>query len=191
MLSRAFDKTIPFSAHPHRHGRIIIIHQTHTLIMLHSALAFLYNTARGKGALSGLQVCFESKLRGSIPHRPMLFCLSWLLQILLVLLTVAFFTLFERKVMALTHLRLGPNKVSLIGLIQPLLDAFKLLRKQSLISLRTNKYVYSIAPQLSLFLSLSFWLLIPSYSYLFTNSLSLLSFLFIGSAIVFANLLAG
>ncbi len=104
---------------------------------------------------------------------------------------MAFFTLFERKVIALTHLRVGPNKVTFLGLLQPLLDAFKLLSKQSLISLRSNKYVYSLAPQLSLFLSLSFWLLIPSFSYLLSNSLSFLSFLFIGSAMVFASLLAG
>lgn len=142
-------------------------------------------------SLSGLYTCFESKFRGSTPHHPMLFLATWILQILLVLLTVAFFTLFERKVIALTHLRLGPNKTSFLGLLQPLLDAFKLLSKQSLISLRSNKYVYSAAPQLSLFLSLSFWLLIPSFSFVLSNSLSILSFLLIGSAIVFANLLAG
>jgi NADH:ubiquinone oxidoreductase subunit H len=70
------------------------------------------------------------------------------------LLTVAFFTLFERKAIGLFHLRLGPNKVSFIGLIQPLLDAFKLLTKQNLTPLRANKLVYNLAPIIALFLGL-------------------------------------
>jgi NADH-quinone oxidoreductase subunit H len=58
--------------------------------------------------------------------------------------------------MGLVHLRLGPNKVSFAGLLQPLLDAFKLLSKQQLTSLRANKLTYTISPQLSLFTSLAF-----------------------------------
>lgn len=109
----------------------------------------------------------------------------------MVLLTVAFFTLFERKVIGLIHLRVGPNKVSFLGVLQPLYDAFKLLTKQSLVSVRSNKLVFSFAPQASLFLSLSFWLLIPSFSAVFSNSFSLLAFIFVGSVMVFCNLLAG
>jgi len=71
-----------------------------------------------------------------------------------VLLAVAFFTLFERKVIGLFHIRIGPNKVSFIGLLQPLLDAFKLLSKQNIIPLRANKFRYNIAPIRALFLSL-------------------------------------
>jgi NADH:ubiquinone oxidoreductase subunit H len=67
---------------------------------------------------------------------------------------VAFFTLFERKVIGLFHSRLGPNKVSLIGILQPLLDAFKLLTKQDLYPLRSNKLTYSFSPTMSLFLAL-------------------------------------
>jgi len=73
---------------------------------------------------------------------------------LLILLSVAFFTLFERKVMGLFHNRIGPNKVSFVGLLQPLLDAFKLLTKQSITPLRSNKFVYNMSPHLSLFLAL-------------------------------------
>ena len=89
--------------------------------------------------------------------------LTWLIQCLLILLTVAFFTLFERKVIGLFHLRLGPNKVSFIGLIQPLLDAFKLLTKQNLTPLRANKLVYNLAPIIALFLGLFVWLTMPNF----------------------------
>jgi NADH:ubiquinone oxidoreductase subunit H len=73
---------------------------------------------------------------------------------LLVLLSVAFFTLFERKVIGLFHNRVGPNKVSFVGLVQPLLDAFKLLSKQNVTPLRSNKTIYNLSPQFSLLLSL-------------------------------------
>jgi NADH-quinone oxidoreductase subunit H len=56
--------------------------------------------------------------------------------------------------MGLFHIRVGPNKVSLLGLLQPLLDAFKLLTKQPLTPLHSNKLVYSSSPILALVLSL-------------------------------------
>jgi NADH:ubiquinone oxidoreductase subunit H len=84
----------------------------------------------------------------------MVVVVSWLIHCFLILLSVAFFTLFERKVIGLFHRRLGPNKVSYVGIVQPLLDAFKLLSKQNLIPLRTNKVVYNLSPQFSLFLAM-------------------------------------
>ena len=75
------------------------------------------------------------------------------MQCLLILASVAFYTLFERKVIGLFHLRVGPNKVSIVALVQPLLDALKLFTKQNLVPLRANKYVYVLAPQIGLFLA--------------------------------------
>lgn len=121
----------------------------------------------------------------------LIYSITWLLNILLVLLTVAFFTLFERKLIGLVHLRIGPNKIRFLGLCQPLLDAFKLLTKQQLTSLRSNKLIYSASPQLSLFTSLLFWSLLPTYGLIFSNSYSILAFIFLGTIIVFSNLLAG
>lgn len=88
-------------------------------------------------------------------------------------------------------MRLGPNKVSFLGLTQPLLDAFKLLRKQRLVSMVSNKITYISAPCLRLSLSLSFWILLPSYSLFLHNSYSLLGYIFIGSLLVLSSLLAG
>lgn len=79
---------------------------------------------------------------------------SFLLLSLLSLLTIAFFTLFERKVMGLIHSRVGPTKVSFWGLLQPLLDAFKLLSKRSFFSLRRNSLLYSVSPHFGLGVSL-------------------------------------
>lgn len=117
--------------------------------------------------------------------------ISWLLHCVLILLSVAFFTLFERKVIGLFHSRLGPNKVSFLGLIQPLLDAFKLLRKQSLVPLRSNKLTYHSAPHLALFISYFMWMTLPSIYLFISLNYSFVIFFCIGSAMVFSVLLSG
>jgi NADH:ubiquinone oxidoreductase subunit H len=70
------------------------------------------------------------------------------------MLSVAFFTLFERKVIGSFIIRLGPNKPSFIGLLQPLLDALKLFTKQSLLPTQANKVFYSVSPLAALSISL-------------------------------------
>lgn len=80
--------------------------------------------------------------------------LVYLVSMLLVLLTVAFFTLFERKVIGLIHSRVGPNKVRFVGLLQPILDAVKLLTKSKLTPLESNYYMYNVSPHVGLALSL-------------------------------------
>lgn len=117
--------------------------------------------------------------------------LSIFIHLLLVLLSVAFFTLFERKVIGLFHNRVGPNKVSFIGLVQPLLDAFKLMSKQKVTPLRSNKLAYNFSPHLALFLSLFLWLSFPSVFFLISLNISFLMFLCVSSFIVFSVLLAG
>lgn len=117
--------------------------------------------------------------------------ISWLVHCLLILLAVAFFTLFERKVIGLFHNRLGPNKVSFLGLLQPLLDAFKLLTKQNLVPLQSNKFTYGFAPHLALLLSLFVWITMPSVYLTLSINYSLVLFFCVGSIIVFSVLLAG
>ena len=117
--------------------------------------------------------------------------LTWLIQCLLILLSVAFFTLFERKVLGLFHLRWGPNKVSFIGLIQPILDALKLFTKQNLTPLRANKFVYHLAPQIGLFLAYFVWLTLPNIYLIVSINYSLVLFFCVGSVMVFSVLMSG
>lgn len=107
------------------------------------------------------------------------------------LLSVAFFTLFERKVMGLFHNRLGPNKVSFIGIVQPLLDAFKLLTKQNMVPLQANKFTYGVSPHLALLLSLFVWMTMPRFYFMLSINYSLVMFFCVGSIIVFSVLLSG
>lgn len=93
--------------------------------------------------------------------------------------------------MGLFHSRLGPNKVSFVGLLQPLLDAFKLLTKQVLTPLHSNKVVYNLSPQLSLFLALFTWVTMPLVYNFVGLIYSFLMFFCISSVIVFSVLLSG
>lgn len=93
--------------------------------------------------------------------------------------------------MGLFHNRIGPNKVSFVGLLQPLLDAFKLLTKQSITPLRSNKFVYNMSPHLSLFLALFTWLTIPFFYSVVNLNYSFLMFFCVSSIIVFSVLLSG
>ena len=95
----------------------------------------------------------------------MLSFFSVVVQILGLLLAVAFYTLLERKVLGYIQLRKGPNKVSFVGVPQPLADAAKLFLKEQTKPVLSNWFAYLLAPVLSLTLSLSLWLVYPSYSF--------------------------
>jgi len=75
-------------------------------------------------------------------------------------LSVAYLTLFERKVLAAVQRRRGPNKLGIFGLLQPLLDAFKLILKEVSLPGRINIILFLIGPMIMLFLNLISWVII-------------------------------
>lgn len=81
--------------------------------------------------------------------------------ILPILVNVAFITLLERKILGFSQLRLGPNKVSIRGLLQPFRDAIKLFVKQSSYNYNVNWKLYLRGPRAILVLALILWRLLP------------------------------
>nr|YP_010737567.1 NADH dehydrogenase subunit 1 [Ctenocephalides orientis]WEQ71702.1 NADH dehydrogenase subunit 1 [Ctenocephalides orientis] len=88
--------------------------------------------------------------------------ISMILMTIMLLIGVAFLTLLERKVLGYIQIRKGPNKVSLIGLLQPISDAIKLFSKEQIILNLSNYFIYYLCPILSLMISLMVWLLMPN-----------------------------
>jgi len=78
-----------------------------------------------------------------------------------VILTVAFSTYFERKVIGSMQSRVGPNRVGPLGLLQPFADVIKLLIKEVVVPTRSNKFLFVIAPLLTLVPALAAWAVIP------------------------------
>lgn len=78
-----------------------------------------------------------------------------------VILVVAFSTYFERKVIGGMQSRVGPNRVGPWGLGQPFADVIKLLIKEIIVPANSNKFLFVIAPLLSLVPALATWAVMP------------------------------
>lgn len=76
---------------------------------------------------------------------------SFLAIVLPVLISVAYLTLAERKIMGGMQQRVGPNVVGFLGLLQPLADGLKLLLKESVIPTNSNTFGFVFAPILTFF----------------------------------------
>jgi NADH-quinone oxidoreductase subunit H len=73
----------------------------------------------------------------------------------------AYVTLLERRLLARFQLRVGPNRVGPLGLLQPLADGIKLIFKESFIPSRADRFVYIVAPIISVVAALSVYAVIP------------------------------
>jgi NADH-quinone oxidoreductase subunit H len=124
--------------------------------------------------------------------------LIWIvLQILLVtivvILCVAYTTLAERKVIGWMQLRIGPNRVGPYGLLQPFADVFKLLMKEILVPASADRFLFLLAPIISLVPAFAAWAVV-SFNPTFTIAnidAGLLYILALTSMGVYGVILAG
>jgi NADH-quinone oxidoreductase subunit H len=84
-----------------------------------------------------------------------------LIIIVPLLISVAYFTLAERKILGAIQRRRGPNVIGVYGLLQPLSDGFKLLVKETIMPSSSNKFIFILSPIITFVISLIGWSLIP------------------------------
>ena len=77
------------------------------------------------------------------------------------LISVAYLTYAERKVLAAMQMRKGPNVVGPFGLWQPFADALKMIMKETIVPAGSNRLLFLMAPMLTFSLAMIAWAVIP------------------------------
>jgi NADH-quinone oxidoreductase subunit H len=127
---------------------------------------------------------------------PLLLAVQTLMVMICLILTMAFYTLAERKVIGWIQARRGPNRIGGLlvpGLAQPFADVVKLMFKEIIIPADSNGFLFRLAPFLALVPSLAIWAVIPfSPQHAFSNiDAGLLYVLALTSMGVYGIILAG
>ena len=119
--------------------------------------------------------------------------IKFFLIIIPVLISVAYLTLAERKILGYTQTRKGPNVVGIYGLLQPLADGVKLFSKEIILPNHVSILLYFFAPIFALTLSLIVWAVLPfGKNIILSNiNLSLLVIFALSSISVYAILISG
>jgi len=119
--------------------------------------------------------------------------LKSLVLIILLLISVAFFTLLERKLIASIQRRKGPNVVGFFGLLQAIADGVKLLLKETVIPSSSNPVIFVLSPIFTFVTGLLGWVIIPfSVGAVIANiDLGILYFFAISSLGVYSIIMAG
>uniref|UniRef100_A0AAU7YV97 NADH-ubiquinone oxidoreductase chain 1 n=1 Tax=Stephanitis macaona TaxID=3156568 RepID=A0AAU7YV97_9HEMI len=120
-----------------------------------------------------------------------MFMLNFVFLILMLLISIAYLTLLERKILSYMQLRKGPNKVGFLGLLQPFSDGIKLFFKEQVNLVFFNFFIYMLSPIFMFMISLFIWSIYPFLWNLFNFNYGFLFFLCCSSLSVYGLLLCG
>ncbi len=96
------------------------------------------------------------------PVWPLIWIILKIVAIMAPLLgAVAYYTLAERKIIGWMHVRLGPNRVGPLGLLQPVADGVKLIFKEIIIPERADRNLFLLGPVLAMAPALAVWAIVP------------------------------
>nr|YP_009130779.1 NADH dehydrogenase subunit 1 [Ibalia leucospoides]AIK21701.1 NADH dehydrogenase subunit 1 [Ibalia leucospoides] len=114
-----------------------------------------------------------------------------LILMIMILISLAFLTLLERKMLGYLQIRKGPNKVSLMGILQPFSDAIKLFSKELFLIKNLNYMFFLMSPILSISLMLIMWSILPNFYILFYLNLNVLLFMCILNMGIYPMMMMG
>ncbi|MGZ8290311.1 MAG: NADH-quinone oxidoreductase subunit NuoH [Telluria sp.] len=96
------------------------------------------------------------------PVWPLAWTLMKIMSVLLPLMgLVAYATLWERKLIGWIQIRVGPNRVGPMGLLQPIADALKLLFKEIVVPTKAASWLFVIGPVMTIMPALAAWSVVP------------------------------
>jgi NADH-quinone oxidoreductase subunit H len=115
--------------------------------------------------LNALLVQIGDLLSGLGIPEPLPYIVVTAIKIVIVLvpliLSVAYFTYWERKIIGWIQNRIGPNRVGWQGLLQPFADVIKMLLKEIVVPANSSRFLFLLAPLVSLVTAFSVWAVVP------------------------------
>lgn len=116
-----------------------------------------------------------------------------IISVVCILMCIAYVTVVERKFMAYTQRRIGPNNVGISGILQAFADAIKLVVNEVIYPKQTNSIVFWYSSIISLFISLTIWSILPicEYYYIYNSNINIIVSICINSISIFGIVFAG